>query len=78
MKYQPSAVSVVCTVCSDQPATRYPTPIPERESHRLENQPATSTPSSSSATTTTAVPASQATTLTSRRLRDGSPNGSRR
>ena len=34
MKYQPSAVSVVCTVCSDQPATRYPSPIPVSASHR--------------------------------------------
>ena len=44
----------------------------------LENQPATSTPSNSSAATTSAMPASQASTLTSRRPRDGSPNGSHR
>ena len=78
MKNQPSAVSMVCSVCSENPATRYPNPIPVRASHMLENQPETSMPSNSSAATTSAMPAIQASTLTSRRPRDGSPNGSHR
>ena len=42
------------------------------------NQPATSMPNSPSTATSSAIPASHASTLTSRRPRDGSPNGSQR
>ena len=76
MEYQPSAVSVVCIVCSDQPAARYPSPIPVRVSHKLENQPVASTPSSSSAREDHADSDEPCQNLDQPRPRDGSPNGS--
>src|SRR3954468_20596672 len=52
--------------------------MPVRASHRLSNQPVTSTPNSPRTATATAIAASHATTLSSRRPRDGSPKGNNR
>src|SRR5688500_10256679 len=49
--------------------------MPVSASQTLSNQPATSMPSSPRTATANASPVSHATTLASRRPRDGSPNG---
>src|SRR5215204_1032564 len=75
MKYQPAAVSVVCTVCSDQPATRYPSGISVNASQRLENHSRTSQLRSSTTTPASAVAPIYPPTLQTLRLLDAPPNG---
>ena len=75
MKYQATAVSVVWTVCTAQPAIKYWAEMSVRASQTLLSQPRTSTPSACRRATTTMTPTNHAPTLIRRRRRDGSPNG---